>query len=209
MPSRRVEWLINSMTEREYREAKEAYESFHPEAGSMNFEEYTEEPAFEKEFEEELEAACGGARNFGGFGRSHYVGSRMPYDGSQMPVSREDRGRYASGSSHGHGHGDLQRSGRGGAYDTHSDYESFARVSGGSRAGGEGGGPDPSLTSEETNYYGPGFIATGGNRPCCGAPQPPSRRAVFSSTRLGSISSFPNIGSRSHGDQEGSRSQGR
>ena len=208
MPSRRVDWLINSMTEREYRAAKEAYDSFHPEAGSMSFDEYTEEPEFEEEFEEELKEATSGsgARNFGGFGRSHYVGSRMPYDGSRMAPTREHRGGHASGSSH--GHGNLQRSGKGGGYEARNDYELFAEMSGGVRAERGRGGPGPSLPSEASNPHGPGFSATGGNRPCCGAPPPPSRSAIFSNTRLGRVSDFFDNGSHSRGDQQDSHSHG-
>ena len=196
------------MTEREYREAEYAFESYHPEAGSMSFGEYTEEPEFEEEFEYELGLAsrAGGARTIGDFGRSHYVGSQMPYDASRMHLSREDSRGHGNGSSHRHGEDNLQRSGTGGAHETHSDHESLVRESGGVRA--EGGRGGPSIPSEASNSHGLGSSAIGGNRRC-GAPPPPSRRARFLSTRLGQICNFPSIGSRSHGNQQNSHSQAR
>ena len=210
MPSRRVEQLINSMTDQEYREAEEAYDSFHPEADSMSFEEYMSEPEFEEEFEEELEAASRGSRGGGvlpSLGRSHYVGSRMPYEASRMPLANQDRDHHASGPSY--GHGNLHPTGRGGGYEAHSHYESSAGEFGGVRAGGGRGGPGPSLPSEVSSSHGTGSLATGGNRPCCGAPPPSFRTSIFRSTLLGRTSSFSDVGSHSHGNQQYSHSQDR
>lgn len=209
MPSRRIEQLVNSMTDQEYHEAEESYEIFHPQAGLMSFEEYMEEPGFEEEFEYELEEASrgGNARDSNAFGRSHYVGSRLPYDGPPDPLSSQDRDHHASGSFH--SHGDRHDTGRREGYESYSDNGSFAGEPSGIRTEGGRGVPGPPLQSGVSSSRGPGSAAIEGHGYRSGAPPPPSRGGMTLGGRSGTTSSFFETSSHRHGSQPDHRSQGR
>ena len=207
--SRRVDQLIDSLTDRQYREAEEAYESFHPDGGGVvSFEDFIESPEFEEEFDEEIEEVCryGVIRESIGLGRAHYVGDRL-YDGSLAPRLRRDRDHHANGPSY--GRSDGQRTGRGEGYGAPSASESLARESGSINGGGGRDGPGPSLPSGTSNAHGSGSAIIGGRGRCCGAPPPPDLRRVARDRYLGKISSFFGGSSHRHGNQQGPHSQAR
>lgn len=203
MASRRVERFIVRMTDREYREAKEAYDHFHPDAEIMAFEEFIEEPEFEEEFEAELEEASqrrDGRASNGLGGRSHYIGS-------QMPDPRVHPDHPASGSSYGHGHHhDIERS----AYEAYRD-ESFALEGGAPRAEGGRGGPDGgpesgAFNSRAVSSAGGSAYPAGRHHHHGGSPPPPYDER-YQGGRPAAQSSFVDASSRHYVSQQNHHSQ--
>lgn len=115
MASRRVQHLINNMTDRQLREAEEAYKAYKPDADCMEFEDYIEDPEFEEEYEYEIDLACRGdiAGAASAMGPEHYVGTRLFSDIIRAGGGRGGSDpRLPSGASNTHGPASATNGGR-------------------------------------------------------------------------------------------------